>query len=180
MPDVVILDRLLRQHDSLAHLKDIKESFPAAKVLILSAINTSNEKASALDLGADDYLGKPFSTTELLARVRALSRRLSAQAVPTHLRCGNLVLDIAARSALVGERKLNLPNKEFLVLRALAQQPGRVLKKATLVEQIWESSVEAETNVVEATITNLRRKLEDTSANVKIKNMRNAGYWIEV
>ena len=84
-----------------------------------------------------------------------------------------------SRVVIVGDKRINLPNKEFMVLRALIQKPGQVFKKGVLFEQVWDSTSELETNVVEATITNLRRKLEDASANVKIKNMRNAGYWIE-
>lgn len=178
-PDVIILDRLLNQNDSINMLPDIKVAFSNARILILSAINTATEKAEALDRGADDYLGKPFAVSELMARLRALVRRPAAIQFPNYLRAGNVVLDTMARVAMVGDRRINLPNKEFMVLRALIQKPGQVFKKGTLFEQVWDSSTELETNVVEATITNLRRKLEDAAADVRIKNMRNAGYWIE-
>lgn len=178
-PDLMVLDRLLKQADSIELLPQIKETFPNVRILVLSAINTAAEKADALDRGADDYLGKPFSSAELLARLRALARRPASVQSPNYLRAGNLVLDTMARVAMIGEKRVNLPNKEFMVLRALIQRPGQVFKKGVLFEQVWDSSTELETNVVEATITNLRRKLEDASANVKIKNMRNAGYWIE-
>ena len=178
-PELILLDRLLNQFDSIELLPEIKRVFPGARILILSAINTAAEKADALDRGADDYLGKPFSVSELMARLRALARRPTLAPAPGYLRAGNVVLDTMSRVAIIGSRKISLPNKEFMVLRALIQKPGQVFKKGVLFEQVWDSSTELETNVVEATITNLRRKLEDAAADVKIKNMRNAGYWIE-
>lgn len=180
-PDLVVLDRLLHNRDGIDFIEPLRSAYPDVKILILSAINTAVEKAAALDRGADDYLAKPFSSVELLARMRALGRRPSAASAKTaaHIKFGNLLLDTIARSVIIEDKRYNLPNKEFLLLRTFIEHPGKVFSKQVLFEQVWDISADAETNVVEATINNLRKRLRDMQANAVIKNMRNAGYWIE-
>jgi DNA-binding response OmpR family regulator len=176
--DFVILDRLLGAHDSKDSLPKIRKRWPATPVLILSAISTPNERTDLINLGADDYLGKPFSTQELIARVRALLRRNSVPA-GVYLQIGNLIIDSVKRIISVGSSVETLPAKEFLLLKTLAQESGRVWSRNELLDYVWGLNVDVETNVVEATIANLRKKLGDIHAQISIKNMRNAGYWIE-
>lgn len=172
--DVVVLDRMMNGRDTLALIDVFKERFPQCRILVLSAINTPAEKAVALDHGADDYLSKPFAWEELIARIRSLVRRGSRT-----IRFGNISLDTVDRVAKIGERDVTLSNKEFLLLRAFVQSPGKVFSKQTLFEQVWNMSSEVESNAIETTITKLRRKLEEAEAAPQIRNSRNLGYWLE-
>lgn len=176
--DVIILDRLLGLFDTKTILPTLKSQHPNIPILVLSAVNTPNERTEVINLGADDYMGKPFSTQELVARVRAFSRRSQTQA--THyIKIGNLVIDTFNRTVSVGGDNLTLPAKEFALLRTLAMQPGRVWSKPELLDYIWGQSNQLETNVVEATIANVRRKVQGLGSDVSIRNMRNTGYWVE-
>jgi len=178
-PDILILDRLLYGKDAIALLETIRSEYPEIGLIVLSAIGSPAEKAVAIDRGADDYLAKPFAFTELVARIRALERRSKRGAAAAHLTLGNMVLDWQNRALLVEGKKVVLTNKEFLVLRLLANQPGRIFSKVSVLESVWEVSAETESNVVEATLNAVRKKLREAGANVQIKNMRNVGYWIE-
>lgn len=176
--DAVVMDRLLGSFDAKALLPLLRNKRPSASILVLSAINTPNERTELLDLGADDYIGKPFATHELIARLRAAARRISKPSLQ-HVKVGNVILDLIGHTISVDGDVVVLPSKEFTVLRALCQQMGRVWSKNELLDFVWGQNSEAETNVVEATITNLRRRLANAGANVSIRNMRNAGYWLE-
>lgn len=172
--DLILLDRMLQNRDSAEILPGIKKQFPSGKVIILSAINSAAERAALLDRGADDYMGKPFDSTELIARARALLRRGPAQ-----IQFGNLALDSVSRTINVGNAEMPLTNKEFLLLRALIQTPGKIFSKAYLYDEVWGIRADVESNVVETTVNKLRRRLRDAGATVTIKNSRNIGYWVE-
>lgn len=172
--DVAILDRLIHGRDSADLIPRLKTQLPEMKILVLSAINTAAEKASLLYLGADDYVAKPFDGDELLARARVLLRRNRPEIL-----LGNVCLNTDQRSMKVNGTEVTLTNKEFTLLKTLLQTPGKIYNKSALYEQVWEMSSEVESNVVETTVTKLRRKLEDAYATVHIKNSRNVGYWVE-
>lgn len=178
LPEVIIMDRMLDGYDSLALIVNVRLVFPGARILVLSAINAYQERAAALDKGADDYMGKPFSLLELSARIRALARR-AAPAVESCLRIKDLTLDLLTRTASAGSTRLDLSNKEFQLLSLLMKSPGRVYNKFQLLDQIWELQAHFESNVVEVTIKNLRAKLAEANCQVLIQNRRNVGYWIE-
>ncbi|WP_415064109.1 response regulator transcription factor [Bdellovibrio sp.] len=179
-PHVIILDRILHGVDSIDLIPDLKSTFADSRLMIVSAVDTASEKARALDAGADDYLAKPFSAVELMARINALVRRKSLYDERSHLQIGNLTLNSEDRSAKVFDGGfLPLSQKEFQLLYMFCSNPGKIFPRDLLLLQIWQSSNEIESKVVEATINNLRRKLESHSANVAIKNMRNVGYWLE-
>ncbi|HRO67302.1 MAG TPA: response regulator transcription factor [Pseudobdellovibrionaceae bacterium] len=178
-PDVLILDRLLGRIDSLGMIPQLKGGGAARWILVLSAIDSPLEKAKALEAGADDYLSKPFSMTELMARVKALQRRLPAADRSNFEKIGNGVLDHEGRCLVVAGRKIHLTNKEFAVFRALLAVPGRVLSKQRLLEEVWDVRTDVESNSVETTITALRRRLEESGIGIEIRNMRHSGYWIE-
>jgi two-component system OmpR family response regulator len=179
--EFIILDRLLGSVDTKAIFSRIKSKWPNAPILVLSAISTPNEKTDLINMGADDYLGKPFSAGELIARVRALVRRSinSNVTASNYLQLGNLIVDLMKRTISVGDSAEILSSKEFLLFRALSQETGRIWSKNDLIDYVWGQSADINTNVVEATVTNVRKKLQELGSNVKIKNMRNSGYWLE-
>lgn len=176
--DLVILDRLIGKQDSVHHIGSIKERWPRTKILILSSIDLPEEKARWLMLGADEYMGKPVFGDELIARVHVLLKRSVDQ--PAGLvEIGNLSIDKFRHQVKSSKSKLDLTAKEYALLLLLAEQPGRVFNKIQILENIWDITSEAETNVVESTINHLRRKLEESGASIEIKSKRNFGYWIE-
>ena len=177
-PHVVVLDRILHDADSVSLIPDIKASFADTKILIVSAIDTPTEKALALDTGADDYMAKPFSSVELIARIKALARRKNLSDERT-VTSGNLVINKEDRIVKIDQKDVGLSQKEFLVLNQLISSPGKVFPKDLLLQRIWNTEEKIDTRVVEATINNLRRKLEKLSATVRIRNVRNVGYWLE-
>ena len=179
LPDLVILDRMLNDLDGLDLIKPLKKKYADCKILILSAIGIADEKARALDLGADDYLSKPFSLAELSARLRALGRRNSGKSSPTTLLLGNLSVDLKTQTAATPQTKLDLSKKEFSLLCTLASHPSRVFTKFQIIDRVWDQQADIESNIVEVTIKNLRRKLEAAGSGAKILSKRNVGYWIE-
>jgi len=176
--DIIVMDRMIGPYDTKDLLGDLRKVWPLTPVLILSAISTPNERTDLINLGADDYLGKPFSTQELLARLRAQLRKTVAP-IGNFLKVGNLVIDSVKRIISVEGQAEQLPPREFSLLRTLALDPNRIWSRDDLLDYVWGQSTQVETNVVEATVANLRRKLERLGANVTIRNLRNAGYWIK-
>ncbi len=175
---VIILDRLLGGVDSKSRVRKCKNLRPKTPILMLSAINTPIERAELLNEGADDYLGKPFVSQELLARIHSLVRRYQVK-TSDYRQVGDLVLDIPRRFLLCGERQDALPAKEFLLFKTLSDRPGRVVSKSELLDSIWQGALDVESNVVESTTANLRKRLLSMSSKVQVKNARNSGYWIE-
>jgi len=171
--DLVILDLTLPGEDGLSLLKGLRARRSRIPVLVITARSAVDERISALDLGADDYLTKPFDYRELEARARALLRR-SEGLSDNMLRFGPLAIDRAGRIASVGERPLNLTRRELTVLEILATRPGRIVPKEELVEQLFSFDQEPSPNAVEQFVARLRRKLGD--APVEIRTMRGLGY----
>lgn len=178
-PHIVVLDRMLNGEDSVQVLRRIKERFVDTKILILSAIDTGTEKARVLDMGADDYLAKPYSSSELVARLKALSRRSTLVHSTGMIRVGNIELNQLDRSVFVEGEVVSLSQKEFQLLLLFANNPGKIFPKDVLIEQVWKTNKESDSKVVEATMNNLRRKLESSGTAVQIRNVRNVGYWLE-
>jgi len=171
--DLVILDLTLPGEDGLSLLKGLRARRSRIPVLVITARSAVDERISALDLGADDYLTKPFDYRELEARARALLRR-SEGLSDNMLRFGPLAIDRAGRIASVGERPLNLTRRELTVLEILAARPGRIVPKEELVEQLFSFDQQPSPNAVEQFVARLRRKLGD--APVEIRTMRGLGY----
>lgn len=178
--ELVIMDRLLDRVDAIALIPLVREKCPSAKILVLSTINDPAQKAAALDLGADDYLGKPFQLIELSARIRSLARRSQdGQNAKSVFMVGDLKVNAVEHKVVSGGKAIDLSNKEYLVLLTLVQHPGRVYNKFQLLDRVWDTQLEIESNVVEVTIKNLRRKLESAGSTAEILSRRNIGYWIE-
>ncbi len=179
LPEVIIMDRLLGNFDSSSMIQKLKNKFNDCKILVLSAINTSDEKARILDLGADDYMSKPFSLPELMARMRVLGRRTSSPYSSMYAKAGDILIDVKSRVVTVNGKRLDVTHKEYLVLYTFLQEPGKVYNKIELMNIIWDVNTSVESNVVEVTIMNLRKKLEAAESSVKISSKRNIGYWVE-
>lgn len=177
--DVLVLDRMLGNSDSADYVHSIKQQYPTLRIFILSAIDSSLEKAKLIDSGADDYLAKPFDSIEFQARLKALLRRTYTSS-KLNYEVANLSLDLVHRSVSINGVVLNLTAKEFLVIHTLSGSIGKIFSKSQLIECIWGFSPENETNVVESTVNSLRRKLEQAKAQIQIKNTRFVGYWIEI
>lgn len=179
--DIVVLDRMMGLEDSASHVATIRMKYPSLKILVLSAIDSSQEKATLIDTGADDYLSKPFESSELKARLKALMRRsVVLNNDNLNYKLANVSINFLKRSVTINEKIINLTAKEFLVLHTLCRNVGKIYAKNELIQTIWGNSLENETNVVESTMNSLRRKLEHEGSVVQIKNTRFVGYWVEV
>lgn len=158
-PDLLILDLGLPDMDGVEVTRQIR-SMSTAPVIILSVRNQENDKIEALDAGADDYLTKPFSMGELLARVRVVLRRLEPKIPTTVLEAGNLVLDIPRHRVTVNGAEINLTPTEFDILAVLMQNQGIVVTHRQLIKQVWGSVYGDESSLLRVNISNLRHKIE--------------------
>jgi DNA-binding response OmpR family regulator len=180
--DVAILDRIVGDKDGANLIPIIKRKSEDTKILILSAINDPDERSKILDAGADDYMGKPYSLSELLSRIRVLLRRSSANGkaqTKTTQHVGNMTIRLLDQIVEIGGQSLDLTPKEFRLLSILAGEPGKVWSKFKLLDLVWQINLELESNVVESTVRNLRRKMEACGSTAKIESKRLMGYWIE-
>lgn len=175
--DLVILDVMLPDLDGFAILKRLRQRANATPVLILTARSAVDDRVDALDLGADDYLVKPFDYRELEARVRVLLRR-RAGAATNLVACGDVTLDRGARQAAVAGEPIELTRRELTLLEILVARPGRVYGKSELIDRLFGFDDEAPTeNAVEQVVARLRRKLSG-STKVEIRTLRGLGYQI--
>ncbi|MFH1262724.1 MAG: response regulator transcription factor [Pseudomonadota bacterium] len=176
--DVIVLDRLLGRRDSLPMVPEIKRICPEAKVLFLSALGDLDQRVSGLEIGADDYLAKPFHVTELVARVRALARRPSAEEGGENLlRFGDLEIRMDTQEVRRGGRAVPLTAKEFKLLTLLARKPRKVFSREELLDRVWGVNADPGSNVVEVTVTRLRSKLDEGGSKPLIHTKRGSGYW---
>lgn len=173
---VIVLDRMLPDFTGIEVLDRIRAAGIAKPVLILSALGRCAERVEGLDLGADDYLAKPFEPEELVARVRALLRRADAAARQPIYFHGDLELNVGARTAHRCGRHLALSPKEFEVLKLLMESEGALVTRSMLLRQIWKLNFDPQTNVVDVNLARLRRKLEDGFPTPCLKTVRGSGY----
>jgi len=175
--DLLVLDIMLPGRDGIALLKELRARRRSTPVLVLTARSGVEDRVGALDLGADDYLVKPFDYRELEARARALLRRRTGDSSNV-LTCGDVTIDRAARLAAVQGRPLDLTRRELTVLEILATRPGRIVSKDDLLDQIYSFDQEPSPNAVEQYVTRIRRKLAGSS--VEIRTLRGLGYQLVV
>jgi DNA-binding response OmpR family regulator len=173
----VVLDIMLPGRDGLSILRSLRARSNAVPVLILTARGEISEKIEGLDLGADDYLAKPFAIEELAARLRALIRRQTGENLVRY-RIQDLTLDVATRVARRGDRRIDLTSREFSLLECLMRAPGRVFTRTQICQHVWEYQFDAGTNLVEVYIQRLRRKVDDRESAKLIQTVRGAGYRI--
>ena len=177
--DLVVLDRMLPGMDGLALLKALRAAEVATPVILLSALGSTDDRIAGLTAGADDYLTKPFSFGELLARVHALLRRASGglqKAQDTTLRCADLELDRLTRQVKRGPRKIAVQPREFRLLEYLLMHAGEVVTRTMLLEAVWDYHFDPGTNVIDVHISRLRRKIDDGEELALFHTVRGAGY----
>ncbi|MGY3255376.1 heavy metal response regulator transcription factor [Pseudomonas chlororaphis] len=177
--ELVILDVNLPEKDGWQVLEDMRKD-SNARVMMLSARGRLADKVKGLDLGADDYLVKPFEFPELLARVRTLLRRSENLPASDTLRVADLELDPRRHRAYRGSRRIDLTTKEFTLLQVLMRQSGEVLTRTQIISLVWDMNFDCDTNVVEVSISRLRAKIDDASEIKLIHTIRGVGYVLEV
>jgi len=175
--DLVVLDLGLPDMDGLQVLEKVRNRKVGPPVLILSARGTLEDRVKGLELGADDYLIKPFAFVELLARVRALLRR--GQPAPEKLQVADLSLDCIRRKVTRGSENIDLAPKEFGILEYMMRNRGRPLSRTMIVEHVWDMDYDGLTNIVDVYIRHLRSKIDDRFAQKLIQTVRGIGYMIE-
>lgn len=172
--DLLIIDRMLPGLSGLDLLKQLRTGGVTTPALILSNLSGLDERVEGLNVGADDYLGKPFALVELVARLNALLRRPRSSQAPAVLSIGELVLDRFARTVFIGRREVTLQNREFALLERLLLTPGRIVTRTMLLEDVWHFHFDPKTRIVETHISRLRTKL----AAEYIHTVRSAGYLV--
>jgi two-component system, OmpR family, response regulator len=173
--DAIVLDVMLPGRDGLSVCRDLREAGVWSPILMLTARDGVEDRVAGLDSGADDYLTKPFSFAELLARLRALVRRGSPER-PAVLEAGSLRLDPATREAKRGDRKIDLSAKEFALLETFMRRPDEVLSRLDLLEHAWDYAYENRSNVVDVYVRYLREKVDRPFGLESIETVRGAGY----
>ncbi|MBT2118093.1 response regulator transcription factor [Dyella sp. LX-66] len=176
--DLLLLDRQLPDGDGATLIALARQCCADLPVIMLTARGSLADRVGGLDLGADDYLVKPFAVEELLARIRAISRRPSQLALPT-ARLGNLSFDFSAHEAFVDELRLPLPRRQLLVLEALFLRLGRTVRREVLQESVYDFQDEIQSNALDAHISKLRRALADAGAQADIHVIRGVGYLLK-
>lgn len=176
--DAIILDLMLPGMDGLTVLRRLREAGRGSHVLILTAKSSVEDRVQGLNLGADDYLAKPFAFEELLARVQALVRRRYGAKDPV-VRVGDLEIDTSARTACRGGRPVALTAREYALLEFLALRAGEVVSRTDIWEHLYDDNADAHSNVVDVYVGYLRRKLEDGGRTRLIHTRRGQGYVLE-
>ena len=178
--DLVILDVMLPGLNGWQLLETLRRTGNACPVLFLTARDQVEDRVKGLELGADDYLVKPFAFSEFLARVRTLLRRGKSNLEPTVLRIADLELDLLRRRAQRGGRRIDLTAKEFALLELLLRRQGEVLPRSLIASQVWDMNFDSDTNVIEVAMRRLRAKMDDDFEPKLLRTIRGMGYVLEV
>lgn len=173
--DLIVLDIMLPKVDGFQVLRRLRTRKPALPVLILTARGSVEDRVRGLDLGADDYLVKPFALAELIARVRALLRR-GVREVVNDLRIDDLVLDAARRRVTRAGKPIDLSNKEYSLLEYLMRNANHVVTRSMIAEHVWDASFDSFTNVIDVYINHLRNKIDRNAPRKLIQSVRGVGY----
>ena len=176
--DLIILDIMLPKMSGIEILKNLRAEKKSVPVLMLTAKDEIEDKVAGLDYGADDYMTKPFSTDELLARVRALLRR-KGEVVDDEVVFGDISLKLKKNELACGENQVKLSLKEFQILELMMYNPDQILTKERIIDKIWGGDSDAEYNNVEVYISFLRKKMQFLNAKTEIKTVRGVGYSLE-
>jgi two-component system OmpR family response regulator len=173
---VITIDRMLPDIDGIAVMRQLREDGIAAPFLIISALGEVDDRVRGLRAGGDDYLVKPFSFVELLARLEALGRRSETIAKEAILRVGDLAIDLISRTVSRHGKDIQLLPKEFQLLEYLVRNQGRVVSRAMLLQHVWDLHFDPSTNIIDVYVGRLRRKVDDQQAYPLIHTVRGVGY----
>jgi len=173
--DAIILDVMLPKRDGMSVASELRRAGVSTPILMLTAKSEIADKITGLDSGADDYMTKPFSPSEMLARIRALTRR-QGEVVFEKMTFGDLTLLLQSYDLLANDKQIHLSFKEFNLLRILMANPKQVVSKETLIDKVWGYESSAEDNNVEAYVSFVRKKLQFLNSTVSIETVRKAGY----
>jgi two-component system copper resistance phosphate regulon response regulator CusR len=176
--DVILLDVLLPGMDGLAVCREIREQGSRAPILMLTALDGVDQRIAGLDAGADDYLTKPFDFGELLARLRALTRR-RGDVLPATLVVGDLAIDTSRRTVRRNRREIALTAKEFALLLHLARNAGRVVSRAELMSHVWDDARNTYSNIIDVYASRLRRKIDEGEKVALFTTVRGSGFMLE-
>jgi two-component system OmpR family response regulator len=178
MHDVLIVDRMLPKLDGLAIIRRLRLDGIKTPVLILSALGDVDERVKGLRAGGDDYLGKPYAFSELLARVEGLGRRAGDQPQETRLKAADLEMDLLTRAVTRSGKTLPLQPREFKLLEYLMRNAGHVVTRTMLLENVWDYHFDPQTNVIDVHISRLRAKIDKGFDEPLLQTVRGAGYMI--
>jgi len=174
--DAILLDVMLPGKDGFVVLKELREAGILTPILMLTARGTTDDRVQGLDLGADDYLAKPFSFEELAARLRSILRRTGPDK-STKLRCGELVLDTVSHFAYRSGQEIELTTKEYALLEYLMRNKNKILSRSTITQHVWRHNFDPESNIIDVYIKRLRSKIEgEDSTKPIIQSIRGVGY----
>jgi len=177
--DLIILDVMLPDIDGWRILQSLREAGKQVPVLFLTARDSIQDRMKSFDVGADDFLVKPFAFAELLARVRTLLRRGAATPIDTVIAVADLELDLMRRQARRGGRRIPLTAKEFALLEILFRHQGEVLTRSTIASQVWDMNFDSDTNVIDVAIRRLRVKVDEAFERKLIHTVRGMGYMLD-
>lgn len=176
----IVLDRMLPGMDGLSVLSAIRAAGIDTPVIVLSALGSTDERVKGLKAGSDDYLPKPFSFSELLARIEALQRRGAAQAqkIETSLSCADLTMDLLTRRVERAAKRVDLQPREFRLLEVLLRHKGQVVTRTMMLEEVWDYHFDPGTNVIDVHISRLRKKIDEGSEQPLLHTVRGVGYML--
>ena len=175
--DAIVLDIMLPGRDGLSILRGLRERKNTVPVILVTARTELNERIDGLNLGADDYLTKPFYVEELIARIHAVSRRVKDETLSL-LQVEDLTVNLITRQIRRGAREIELTAREFSLLERMMRTPGRVFTRTQLLEHVWGYDFDPETNLVDVNIRRLRKKIDDDATTPLIETVRGVGYRI--
>lgn len=176
--DLFVVDRMLPHVDGLTIIRKMRETGVSSPVLVLSALGEVDDRVQGLKVGGDDYLVKPFAFAELLARIEALLRRHESSVAQTHLKVGDLEMDLLAHKVTRGGQTLNLQPREYRLLEYLMKHAGQVVTRTMLLENVWEYHFDPQTNVIDVHISRLRQKIDKDFDKPLLTTVRGAGYML--
>lgn len=176
--DVLIVDRMLPRRDGISIIESLRAEGNTTPVLILSALGEVEDRVTGLRSGGDDYLAKPYSFSELLARIEVLARRSSPSEASTVFQVGDLCLDRLSREVTRGGKKISLQPREYRLLEYLMKYSGQVVTRTMLLENVWDYHFDPQTNVIDVHMSRLRAKIDRGHKTQLLQTIRGAGYMI--
>lgn len=176
--DVAVIDRMLPKLDGLSIIRKMREEGVKTPVLILSALTDVDERVKGLRAGGDDYLGKPYAFSELLARIEGLKRRAGEEPLQTRLKAGGIEIDLLTRSVTRDGKPILLQPREFKLLEYLVRNAGHIVTRTMLLENVWDYHFDPQTNVIDVHVSRLRSKIDKGFDEPVLQTVRGAGYMI--